>query len=1083
MSISLSPPDGNDVGITVPHVIPYIPPAPVSSLEGQPPFPTTASSPSGAVTYINSKMWRGNKLTSSPTWEAPLLPRFETFAQSPSYSAVREGQEGYCSPLSTNIAASLNNNEEEIINHTTSYICVPINNAYNSTLNDTCVGGPCPTVTGTTVAMPGIFIDKSNIASTKTLFDFLYDNQQNETEGYPLQWDTIPDDDITDVIGNNTAREITPISVETFLDFYCFDSIAEEGYVNKTISDSGVKIFSFPTPTPGGTTFIVENYGQLGLEVTGVVGSSYSIQLPPDDMFAPGARTPRGSILYGEGTILYDSFGGINLSKFTGAIRTTQGRVLFSNPLYRYKHVGKNAVSIGSLDHLKTLRKFDPTFLGLANNLRLDINPRSPQFESQGYGFASWDDPGSGRAIVSESFDNEYFATGSLNLVQPEFSFPTPSLPEFREIRKSFIPYINDVPSTRNIFNKNVHRGIAALLKIIQDTRGDYNPHFFYDISLDNMEQSLRPDINKLINNLPDKFGNPINKNLFLQGFVNLLLLGRVDEFNATYLRDYYEKNSTIDEVKKLRGYSKVRGETTPSIGSTGIGQTVEEIRAQRRATVVPPTPPPEAQFMEEDIVAYANLNNKSLDFRKYKGTSVSDSVLVDKMKRRWIAPQDIKVNLPVLFPSTKVGYIYISNDKAIAFSGPTGTLKVPFDKEYQIFFNKTDGTAAFTLELSYDDIQYCFALDRQEEVRVLQAGTTENSMRMEVTTPSSIYEFTADLSSTLSSVYYLKFDPDTIADLPPDLDEDYLRQTKVTYNVCSFGDVSALAAEYPWPNQSLYIYYDDPILELLIQEGQANVYINTFSTDFLGYPRVRFPRWIPPIIYVIPTNQTKYIPFYGQSLLSDLNDDANKLNRSLEFVSHFDNSISPIELDTPPMLIQDASGGANYRLATEGSSWAGASTYYTGGVQPDSRSTPPLRAAYEAITNINNNFIIVDGLTEYDIWSRIGAKAYYGLKNSTVTVTPIKQLLNGSTEAMGNAATGVRIYKNSIDQNIVAASGAAYFNRSRIIRPKTDPPDIDTAPYLREVYVNPGTTVGGGTSPNSPGAPASDTPSREDWA
>ena len=492
----ISPPDGNAGGITLPSLLSYVPPSPVSSIAARGPFPPLASSVEGVVTEINPDMWRGNLISPTPSWMAPLVARFETFNTSKSDSLVGVGQQGYCSPITTTVTSSLNNEDKEIVSHETSYMCVPMDAAFNSNINDTCVGGPCPTTTESYRTQPGVYIDKSKIKTTKAVYNFLYTDDQNETEGYPLQWDTIPNDNIIDVIGDNGTREMNNISPEVFLDFYSFDSIAQKGYVNKTVTDSGIKILSFPTPTPGGTIFIAENNGLEGLEVTAVVGQAYSVQLPPEDAFAPGSR---GSILYGEGTILYGSFGGINLSKFNGAIRTATGRIIFSRPTLRYKHTGKYAVTIGNTEHLKSLRKFDPTFLPLANNLRLNLEPRSAVFQLKGYGFRSWDDPGSGRPIVSEPFDREDYAFSSRNLIEPQFSFPVPDINEFREIRGEFIPYTNEVTSSRNVFSKNIHRGIAAVLQIVKNNKNNYAPQFFYDISLDNIQKSLRPDINELI--------------------------------------------------------------------------------------------------------------------------------------------------------------------------------------------------------------------------------------------------------------------------------------------------------------------------------------------------------------------------------------------------------------------------------------------------------------------------------------------------------------------------------------------------------------------------------------------------------
>jgi len=190
-------------------------------------------------------------------------------------------------------------------------------------------------------------------------------------------------------------------------------------------------------------------------------------------------------------------------------------------------------------------------------------------------------------------------------------------------------------------------------------------------------------------------------------------------------------------------------------------------------------------------------------------------------------------------------------------------------------------------------------------------------------------------------------------------------------------------------------------------------------------------------------------------------------------------------------MLTEETSGASalSYSLTSSVFASGASATYYVGN-QPLPRTITPMRRAYEVITTLKDTYILVNGLTEYDLWSRVGAKSFYGLKNPTFFDTTIRQLLDGSEKAMGTAFTGVRIYKNALSNDIESASGIPSMGRTRVVQRKTGVPPASSFPSIREVYVNPGGPVGGDiaspTTPGGPGAadsPGSNIPGRRNWS
>ena len=94
----------------------------------------------------------------------------------------------------------------------------------------------------------------------------------------------------------------------------------------------------------------------------------------------------------------------------------------------------------------------------------------------------------------------------------------------------------------------------------------------------------------------------------------------------------------------------------------------------------------------------------------------------------------------------------------------------------------------------------------------------------------------------------------------------------------------------------------------------------------------------------------------------------------------------------------------------------------------------------------------MADGLSVYDVLSRVGARTYYSLFNGEIDPGVVEQLKAGNALNMGTAATEIPWYKNTIYNNIAAEGTDQYMARSRLIKTRTgSTPTI----YDLEIYNN----------------------------
>ena len=1092
-------------------------------------LPPEECTDAGGVPFYTKKCAECTDCPGCPTADPPPDNCIQGGTEDPTGGDTLLGT--YCSPLRIQVVTVSGGNTFDYgegyggtdeLSQTTLYKCSPVDKYFNPDIHDTCVGSECKSKY---ITAPPEYLPEHNYG--------VLPGRANA-----LQWNTIPDEKIVAVLGTKLtprpSKGLISIGAAQFSDtpYSAFFEFSQT-YAHHT-TETGVKVFMTKAPSEGGTVFMVEENSEEGIECVAIIGAAHMIYFTDGDRFNPTNEKPHGKIMYGDGTIYYGDAGGFNLGDFDGLIKTENGRLFFSKPSYRYTKGGVQSLIFPSEgERLDTLRYYDPLFLqpSLGNNM--SNTPRNPAFQNKSFTYIPGGDGEDIERVHLDNIRSASFVQSSIRLLDPRFSFELPSARTFSYINNEFLSYKNTDKTSRHVFRKNIHRGLAAILEVLRDNRNDYRPEFLYDIDRDQVRKSLRGDLQDAFIQLTDEDDVPIPTSILLDGIYDSIISNNLSEYDPTYFKKYIANNTkvtTILQGTKLvdfkknpaAGYRVERGGGTLAAHTTTMWGEEPKSRLPIFApnsnlyAGADPRISSDAHISGDltylsDLVRFALFNRKSLDFREYGIVDNKESQ--EKMKKWWILPQDIRLNLNIIFPNNNEGHLYINNDKSLQFINEEGkNIKTKIDNNYQTVYHDSAGNKTFTLELNYDQIQYTFTMERNRQRQLFDFLNLKHMMEMTVETSNSMLEFTPDLSSPLESVYYLKINTDSIEDIPTssNVSYDFIQRTDIVYDVCSYDDVKELARDYPWPNTTLHINYNDPIISLLLQEGKAKFSFYDFTLDFVGYPNVRFPRRIPPFIPLVPTNKTKYIPYGGFSVLQSLNNSEGKLVRQLGLTSHFDSSLTSKKLDVPKMftkvyprisplssnelygITQTSFDITDFVYTLKSSGAFKESEYYINKEQPAERTSSPIKKAFDIITTLNNQFILAEGLTEYDVWSRLGALAFYGLQTSNLRGEPtVNQLFSGSSKAMGRAATGVRVFKNISAKNLPFSGDSLYFNRTRIIKEKTNPPPLTPLQetYLKEVYINPAegslgpkTKAGTPGTPGSPQAPDDDKPNRSSW-
>ncbi|HHZ96644.1 MAG TPA: hypothetical protein EYN67_14100 [Flavobacteriales bacterium] len=850
----------------------------------------------------------------------------------------------------------------------------------------------------------------------------------------------------------NPDQRKSPILGRTF--FTMWWSLNGE-LLSRVLTRKGATLVALNAPMHGGSVFIREpSDDNDGYNAYVATGRDHSIELAFGDSFDP--IKGEGSVIYGGGKIYYEGNRQFNFSEFVGGIKTKNGVYIISETKPLMMPKTSALLKVRNQQHLNTLRKFDPPFLIPAFNSKINIgSPRREWHEINPRGetkFSSHADPG---FYYIASFNSPSIRNNGV-IADKRYGFDLPTFEERVEVSKDFIPYINDAKLGRHLFKKISHRGVAAVLKVIEDQRSDYDPHYLFDINNNHIYQSLRADVAKVLDGLEDIGGNKLPRSFLLNAFHRMMLNNTIDNFDFNYLKDYYITH--IGNINYKRPFDNIRTLEPLSVGvDSRYGFTAQMLRKQRtqstRGKVRARTLP--SFINNPDVVSTIIKNIRPLDFRKYENPDA-----IEKLKRWHILPEDIRLSLNFTLPNGNLVFARVKNDETLKFTIGATTYNLSANESYEVPI--TRGATTTYLPLDITNLQYAYSLNNEAKQKIYNSLNAQEGPVMDVKTTDTSAMLTASVADAIPNSYVLALDPTSIREEYKK--HEFIRTTETTFTVTTEDKISDIVNESPFPARTYYIDYNDPILSLLEQEQKASFYFNSLTFEGFGPNlNVNLVREIPKYIRIIPTNKTKNNIFHGKSKLFTLSNAKAEALRRLVFVRGIDKELYNTGLDDPigykvtyPYPNQDKEGRASTIDTIDYSRVANPtalqpSVNYIDGIQP-SRTTPALNTLYDVVKKLGNRFILADGLTVYDVLARLGARTYYNLFNGEIDPGVVEQVKAGNTLNMGTAATEIPWYRNTIYNNITGGGADQYMARSRLIKTRTG--STPTA-YDLEVYDN----------------------------
>lgn len=385
---------------------------------------------------------------------------------------------------------------------------------------------------------------------------------------------------------------------------------------------------------------------------------------------------------------------------------------------------------------------------------------------------------------------------------------------------RRFMPLRNS--KQLDIFANVVHASVWAILNTTPEQSYIYE-RSFDDISLDYLERSLNPQLQKRIANLKDYEGSPLKKKI-LSRIRRLLISDRLDEFDLTGIEDIDADHDTY-------------------VRSSSISN-------------------------ENKLINLINEKAKPLNPEVYGGITKERVGLW-----KTVAP-DLQKAIGVVDKDSTLNFIDINVDDSYEVYFADGTSFTSYIKEGDIIsYIDTNGNKSYldldtlidrAVMLDFEDARQAFAYINEDYATTLEVESNEEAL----------VEETYDLSAPRESFYFLKIHPETIQDA--DRTNPLVRITTATFELLTDeNEINDWIEFKPWPYLHYYMDSSDPFFDHLQNANQLSATFKDISFDkFVGYSDdiPVTPRRIPWYIVIVPTDRTRYLIGSGRSLLTGYN-------------------------------------------------------------------------------------------------------------------------------------------------------------------------------------------------------------------
>ena len=533
-----------------------------------------------------------------------------------------------------------------------------------------------------------------------------------------------------------------------------------------------------------------------------------------------------------------------------------------------------------------------------------------------------------------------------------------------------------------NIFSNYVHEAVLYFLDK-NNTTEDWRSYYLSDLTIENIEKSLRPSIVETFTKIKDPLGNLIGKTYFLNIILSKLIDGTIESFDYNYYKE-------LSEIK------------------------VDPIEKPRKT--------PDRVLNALQAFAYLENHLIPLDPNKSTGRTNKISPLIKTFAT------DLEKAIPIIIDGVETKYYINDNDIVVG----RGNLKIS-DGDY---ITVGIGTTQKRIYLSTEKDHAYMIRDIDREI-ALDLLDGDPSITLTVSTLySSSVEYSYPTTFERDNVYFCKLITDTVQ---TESISEFLDSTVAKYEVCSVKTQEQIDEinEYIKFKINHYMFPVNPediFLDHALSAG--HIFLRQQDIRFDGHARKTnknvpiLVRQVPWYVLIYPTDKTQHNPFDVKSTLDIIEKDGI-VQRSLSY----EMSIDTTEYDKTLSIAKFINVGTAYpeenifaevdldsRKVTFNPNSEFFSSGYRSGQKTTTRDKTPLRKLKEIITELNNNYVLDRGLTTFDLFSRLKFTDFNKLINEDNSKLLFDKIKRG-------LINDIQVYE------VTKYSGSAYINKTALVK------------------------------------------------
>jgi hypothetical protein len=494
------------------------------------------------------------------------------------------------------------------------------------------------------------------------------------------------------------------------------------------------------------------------------------------------------------------------------------------------------------------------------------------------------------------------------------------------------VPYIpvRNTGFSKNLFGTFIDYRISLIRDYYnnqdEDDAEDYSEFIFADLTLQNIERSLKPSVRNLLNDKKTIEGVPL-RNRVLQKIKDLIIK---DELQ------YYKVEQVVDMVTN----------------------TSNEQENFKRFTT----------FQTNQQVVDIVENSPTLDPNEYTG--------LDKQRVTYwktIAP-DLQKNISVVNEDLSVDQVEVKLDDTVDILAADGVTTCSISiTDFDTLEVSTHVGTLFPITLdtqiarskvpNFEDLTRIFSLLKETyDFKVMAKSEATDKI-----------EEDADLDSERRPFYFFQLDPSTVVDL--DRRNPLIRLSQCKY-ILRTGEqkIKDWVETKPYPFYNLYVNHNDLFIDHMFKSRELtlefkDISLDSFSTFGDDYPII--PRRIPWYIVVIPSDRSDIMSSAGVSKLENYNTRVMYFNISPDTNRYKQKWDTSILKENQGEAFQNSQDGSivveNYNFQYDSTKVDTEIKPYIGGSEPLPRRAPATRALFKAMRELKSSadsFIDSQGTT-----------------------------------------------------------------------------------------------------------------------